>query len=106
MPSDHKGLTIHWPSGFAPDDADYHFRAKTTINASPEAAFGCLADLNRWPLWVPGVSEAGPTMSGGVLSLQESFRYQLFGVDLECLIAEWLPGNRLGWSGLGPGLHF
>ncbi|MFJ8364214.1 SRPBCC family protein [Streptomyces sp. NPDC093984] len=106
MPSDHMGLTVHWPSGFTPDEADYHFRASTTINASPAAVFGCLADLDRWPLWVPGVTEAGPTMSGGALSLQESFRYRLFEVDLECLIAQWQPATRLGWSGLGPGLHF
>ncbi|MFC8784969.1 SRPBCC family protein [Streptomyces nigra] len=106
MPSDHQGLTIHWPSGFAPDEADYHFRAKTSINAAPAAVFDCLADLDRWPLWVPGVSDAAPALPGRTLGLQESFRYRLFGVDLECLIAEWQPGTRLGWSGLGPGLHF
>ncbi|MEV5176941.1 SRPBCC family protein [Streptomyces flaveolus] len=106
MASDHEGLSIHWPSGFAPGDADYHFRAETAIKAPPPAVFGCLVDLDRWPLWVPGVSQAGPTLSGRGLALQESFRFRLFGVELECLIGEWQPGSRLGWSGLGPGLHF
>ncbi|MBV2353857.1 SRPBCC family protein [Streptomyces sp. J2-1] len=106
MPTDHEGLRIHWPAGFAPDEADYHFQARITVKAAPEGVFCCLADLNRWPLWVPGVTEAGPTMSGGPLALQESFRVRLFGVGLECLVGEWQPGARLGWSGLGPGLHF
>ncbi|MEU3985101.1 SRPBCC family protein [Streptomyces sp. NPDC026672] len=101
------GLSIHWPAGFTPTDADYHFRARTTVKAPPGAVFERLVDLAQWPRWVPGVTHAGPaTLSGSPLGMQESFRFRLYGIELECLIGEWQPGARLGWSGLGPGLHF
>ncbi|MFJ2241356.1 SRPBCC family protein [Streptomyces sp. NPDC087859] len=90
---------IHWPSGFAPDQAQSFCAAQAVVNAPPARAFELLGDVARWPEWVPGITEvrAGPFV--------RNFEVWLHGHRFEVFVGERVPPYRLGWSGVGAGVQ-
>ncbi|MER7930699.1 SRPBCC family protein [Streptomyces sp. NPDC096057] len=90
---------IHWPSGFSPDQAHGFCQAQAVVHAPPSTAFALLADVARWPDWVPGVTEVDPG------AVERAFDVWFHGHRFEISLGEHVPHTRLGWSGIGAGVQ-
>ncbi|MEU1268562.1 SRPBCC family protein [Streptomyces sp. NPDC005799] len=90
---------IHWPSGFSPDQAHGFCQAQAVVHAPPSTTFALLADVARWPDWVPGVTEVGPGR------VEHTFDLWFHGHRFEISLGERVPHTRLGWSGIGTGVQ-
>ncbi|MGW2035344.1 SRPBCC family protein [Streptomyces spinosus] len=90
---------IHWPSGFSPDQAHSFCQAQAVVHAPPATAFALLADVTRWPDWVPGITGA---WAG---ALPHAFEVVFHEQRFEIFVGEHEPHRRLGWSGVGAGVQ-
>ncbi|PSM42913.1 hypothetical protein C6Y14_12030 [Streptomyces dioscori] len=90
---------IHWPSGFSPGQGHGFCQAQAVVHAPPATAFALLADVTRWPEWVPGITGAqtGP--------LERTFEVLFHGHRFEIFLGEHIPPHRFGWSGIGAGVQ-
>ncbi|MEU3410290.1 hypothetical protein ABZ760_03275 [Streptomyces sp. NPDC006658] len=90
---------IHWPSGFSPIHAHSFCQAQAFVHGPSVRAFSLLNDVERWPEWVPGITEA----RFGTLARTYEVRFHehLF----EVIIGEHQPPRRLGWSVVGGGVQ-
>ncbi|MEU6440814.1 SRPBCC family protein [Streptomyces sp. NPDC047046] len=86
---------IHWPSGFAPGLAHGFCHAHTVVRAPASRVFARLIDVERWPLWVPGVERVR------FGAPQNTFELWLGDDRFEVIVGEQVPHTRLGWSGIG-----
>ncbi|MFF2328626.1 MULTISPECIES: SRPBCC family protein [unclassified Streptomyces] len=105
---DDDGPDVHWPPGFAPDQADCYCRAQTTVSAPASQVFDLLVTAEDWPGWVPGLTDVrfrGPCQ--GTLQKHGAFEVRLANRRrFELLVAEIAAPRRLGLSGIATGLQF
>ncbi|MFD0391909.1 SRPBCC family protein [Streptomyces nogalater] len=90
---------IHWPSGFSPEQAHGFCQVQAVVHAPPATAFALLADVPRWPEWVPGITEA---WAG---ALARTYEVLFHGQRFEVFVGEQVAPRRLGWSGVGAGVQ-
>ncbi|UBF28829.1 SRPBCC family protein [Kovacikia minuta CCNUW1] len=66
------------------------------VNASSEAIWQVLSDINRWTDWNPNISEA--TLEGA-LKPGSIFRWKAGGTAILSTLQEIEPQRRLSWTG-------
>jgi uncharacterized protein YndB with AHSA1/START domain len=91
---------MHWPAGFTPERADCFCHAEAVVAAPVDHVFGLLADVERWPDWVPDV-----TAVNGMLGQQCTFEVHLRGERFEVLVAEHQAPHRIGWTAIADELQ-
>lgn len=81
-------------------ETDTHAKAYATdsimINAPVEEVYSRLADINHWPGWFQGVTEAkvnGPVKEGAV------FVWKAKGYKIESKLHTIRPNSAIGWTG-------
>jgi hypothetical protein len=98
-------MEIHWPSRYSPSQTAVHVSNELDMDAKAVAAWAWLIRADLWPSWYPNsanvtyLSGAGPD-----LSLGRRFHWKTFGVPLESVVLEFVPGERIAWSGKAFGL--
>ncbi|WP_055715653.1 SRPBCC family protein [Streptomyces torulosus] len=69
---------------------------EVTVRAPSSEVWELLADIARWPSWVPGVRQAH---LDGDLAPDVPFRWVLNGMRVKSTLAVVRPGSELSWTG-------
>jgi len=71
------------------------FEATTVINASAEAIWNVLTDVQNWAQWEPNVTKVeGNAAQGEQITVHTSFSERAFPVT----VSEFVPEKRMVWS--------
>ncbi|MTW14262.1 hypothetical protein GM658_26965 [Pseudoduganella eburnea] len=89
---------IHWPDGFAPQQADLFDHSELAIAAPCTAVWQSLVDAPHWPAWYPN-SENVRLSQGSELAAGRGFRWRTFALEVPSHVHEFEPQQRLGWFG-------
>jgi hypothetical protein len=100
----HQGEGIPWPEEFAPSRAPIHVRNELEIAAPPSTAWAWLIRASDWPSWYANSRDV--RIEGGARDLGPgvTFRWKTFGVSLISRVEEFVPIERLAWTGRGIGV--
>jgi hypothetical protein len=76
-----------------------HVRNTIDIPAAPDRVWAWLVRASLWPTWYPNASQVvieggGPDLTPGAV-----FRWKTFGVSLTSKVEEFVPPERLAWTG-------
>ncbi|MFD6534600.1 SRPBCC family protein [Streptomyces sp. NPDC060184] len=90
---------VHRPSGFSPAHAQQFCQAQALVSAPAATAFELLADVPRWPEWVPGIGGARPGEA------EHTFDVRFHEHRFEIFLGERVQPSRFGWSAVGAGVQ-
>jgi hypothetical protein len=77
--------------------AEFGFATRTTIKASPAAIWSLLTDAERYPAWNPTVSKVdGRIAPGEKITVHATISP---GRAFPVKVAEFVPGQRMVWTG-------
>ena len=97
----HRSADIHWPSGFAPEDADLYAHNQIFVAAPCATVWRHIVEAPKWPAWYPNSHNVRIQGGGEVLKADSRFRFDTFGVHIDARVGEYAPGHRIGWFGDG-----
>ena len=98
------GQAIRWPARFHPDRAPVHVRNELYMAAAPTRVFARLIAAPSWPDWYPNASKVTLLDGATTLSLGTRFRWTTFGARIVSEVAEFVPNERIAWTGRAPGI--
>lgn len=93
---------INWPPGLQPGDTPIYTYNELTIAEPPAVVWAWLIRAAWWPRWygncqdVRFISGDGPDLTPGMV-----FSWKTFGLRVETVVKEFVPGERLAWYGTG-----
>ena len=94
---------VRWPAEYAPVAMPIHVVNRLAIAASPNAVWAKLIAARDWPSFYKNSSHV--RVDGGAdLHLGVAFRWRTFGINLRSTIEEFVPGERIAWLAVGPGI--
>jgi uncharacterized protein YndB with AHSA1/START domain len=99
----HRAREIHWPDGYAPEQADLFSHNELLIHASCKTVWNRIVDAGAWPRWYPNASDVHIVGADETLGKNTVFRWTTFKLPLESKVIEFVPYSRLGWYGYAPG---
>jgi uncharacterized protein YndB with AHSA1/START domain len=95
---------IRWPERFRPDRAPVHIKNEIEIPVPPDRVWAWLIRAALWPTWYPNSSHVQITGGGTDLGPGTKFRWRTFSARLRSEVEEFVPPERLAWTGRGPGV--
>lgn len=96
---------IRWPEEFKPENAPVHVRNELEMKATAANVWSWLIHAARWPEWYPNAKRIRPqNQEGGALQKGTVFRWSTFGVRIVSEVVEFVPGERIAWTGKAMGL--
>jgi hypothetical protein len=95
---------IRWPAEFSPAVAPIHVANRLEIDAAAADIWTELIRAVDWPNWYANSSNVRIEGGAGVLSGGARFTWWTFGVYLHSTVEEFVPMERVGWTGRGLGL--
>jgi len=101
----HRSADIDWPLGFKPTGADLFAHNEIVINAEPEVIWQHLIAATAWPDWYSNARHVVVNDPSELLADGVTFDWTTFGMQIASTVAEFVPVARLGWYGVGEGLH-
>jgi len=96
--------SIAWPPRFHPDVAPVHVSNSLEMRASPELVWRALVDAWRWPEWYPNARNVRILSGGDFLAPGATFRWTTFGATIVSEVVEFLPFERIAWTGRAIGI--
>ena len=96
--------SINWPDRFHPGRAPVHVRNHLDMEARPENVWAALIDAARWPQWYPNAAKVRILSGGGALAPGARFRWTTFGATIVSQVAEFVPHQRIAWTGSAFGI--
>ena len=95
---------IIWPAYYQPSNCPIHVRNEIDIAAPAERVCAWLIRAPLWPSWY--VNSANVRLLDRIsdLALGAVFRWKTFGVSIESVVQEWVPNERIAWTGKAFGL--
>lgn len=94
---------VIFPEGQRPDESPVFTRNELTIAAPPERIWAWLVRAGRWPEWYANARNVQIDGGANDLALGTMFHWTTFGVRVHTVIREFVPNQRLAWSGKGLG---
>ena len=98
------GVVISWPDRYRPDRAAVHVRNELDLPVPAEAAWAWLVRAPLWPTWYPNSHDVVIAGNGTELQAGTEFTWKTFGVSLRSKVEEFVPPERLAWTGRAGGL--
>lgn len=96
--------SIAWPPRFHPDLAPVHVRNSLEMRVRPDLVWRALVDASRWPEWYPNARNVRILSGGDYLALGAKFRWTTFGATIISEVAEFVPYERIAWTGRAFGI--
>ncbi len=95
---------ITWPEAYRPDATAVHVRNEILIDAEPRRVWAWLIRATSWPDWYENARDV--EIEGGATELSDGarFRWTTFGLSIESVVQEFVPSERIGWTGIGIGM--
>jgi uncharacterized protein YndB with AHSA1/START domain len=76
-------------------------RDEIAIAAAPERVWELFTDVNAWPEWQSEISSGS---LDGPLALGSTIIWSTAGLEIASTVGEFIPGERIVWSGLARGI--
>jgi uncharacterized protein YndB with AHSA1/START domain len=95
---------IRWPDRYRPDRVGVHVRNELDMPVPPEPVWAWLVRARLWPTWYPNSADVVIAEGRSELGAGTEFRWKTFGVSLRSRVEEYVPQERLAWTGRAPGL--
>lgn len=96
---------IRWPEAFAPAKSPIHVVNRLQVAATPDAVWSKLVAATRWPDWYENSADVRIEGGGDTLQPGSKFKWLTFGFNLNTVVQEFEPGERLAWLASGPGIR-
>ena len=95
---------INWPEAYRPDNTSVHVRNELLIEAPAERVWAWLVRATLWPSWYENAKDV--VIEGGApdLSPGARFSWKTFGLSIDSVVEEFVPQERIGWTGIGLGM--
>lgn len=96
---------IHWPDHYHPHNCPVHVRNTLDMDAPAERVWAWLTCASLWPSWY--VNSANVQILDGTRSYLEMgtrFRWKTFGVTITSTVVEYVPNERIAWTGHSLGI--
>lgn len=97
-------MSINWPEAYRPDVTSVHVRNELLIAAAPERVWAWLVRATLWPDWYENAKDVVIEDGAAALSPGARFHWKTFGLSIESVVGEFVPFERLGWTGVGLGM--
>jgi uncharacterized protein YndB with AHSA1/START domain len=91
---------IRYPEKYQPDRAWVHVTNEMDMEAPCDRVWAWLVRADLWPTWYSnsiGVHLPDSATRSG-LTLGTRFNWKTFGVRLESVVEEFVPGERIAWT--------
>jgi uncharacterized protein YndB with AHSA1/START domain len=75
--------------------------AEKHIEAPAKVVWEVLTDVQEWPTWHPGIRSVVADRTPG---LEMKFRWRPGPYQIESIVQEFEPQERIGWTGRSPGV--
>ncbi|MEO6023374.1 MAG: SRPBCC family protein, partial [Burkholderiales bacterium] len=100
------GNEIIWPAHYQPSHCPIHVRNEIDIAAPADHVWAWLIRAPLWPTWyVNSANVRIISITSPDLALGTTFRWKTFGVNIESIVQEFVPGERIAWNGTAFGLE-
>jgi uncharacterized protein YndB with AHSA1/START domain len=96
---------IRYPAHYHPSNTRVHVVNERVVAAPCERVWAWLVRADLWPAWYPNSSRvrlATPSPAG--LALGTRFRWKTFGITLDSVVEEFVPGERIAWTAKATGV--
>ncbi len=96
-PSSH---AIRYPPRYDPARTRVHVVNELIVAAPCDRVWAWLVRADLWPSWYPNSSHVRllDPPSARELSLGARFRWKTFGISLDSVVEEFVPGERIAWT--------
>ena len=95
---------INWPEAYRPDATAVHVRNELLIQATPERIWAWLVRATLWPDWYENARDVAIEGGASDLSPGARFHWKTFGLAIASVVGEFVPHQRIGWTGVGTGM--
>lgn len=95
---------IRWPARYRPEATRVHVRNELAMDAPAEHVWAWLVRASLWPQWYLNARDVRIEDGGRDRVLGARFRWRTFGVAVRSVVEEFVPSERIGWTGTGFGL--
>lgn len=96
---------IVYPAAFEPANCPVFVRNEIAIKASPETVWFWLTNAATWSDWYPNAANVQLlNQQSGHLLAGTTFKWRTFGANLESVVNEFVPYQRLAWEATGTGI--
>ncbi|WP_419728305.1 SRPBCC domain-containing protein [Lichenicola sp.] len=95
---------INWPDAYRPSETAVHVRNELLIAAPAERIWAWLIRAPLWPTWYENSQDVA--IEGGAFDLSPGarFSWKTFGLSIDSVVGEFVPNQRIGWTGIGTGM--
>jgi hypothetical protein len=96
---------VHWPEKYQPLETAVHVSNELLMAAPAERIWAWLIRATLWLTWYEDAKDV--VMKGGSyhdLFPRARFHWKTFGLSIESVVQEFIPRERIGWTGLGFGM--
>jgi len=97
---------ISYPPQYAPENMQVHVINTITATITPDVVWGRLIDAENWPNIYANAQNVAIEGGGDDLYYQAHFTWKTFGINLDSVVMEWVPNNRIAWLAKGLGCTF
>lgn len=97
---DHTINYVVWPNEFNPEKAKWYVYNEIEINAKPEVVWNILIDAKKWHTFYKGVESPIQFIDSDANTLKFglAFKMHTMGLQLEPVIKEFIPNERMAWE--------
>src|SRR5690348_89464 len=90
---------IRYPDRYHPAKTSVHVVNERIVAAPCERVWAWLVRADLWPTWYPNSSRVRLTTSSPHgLAPGTTFRWKTFGITLDSVVEEFVPGERIAWT--------
>ena len=103
LATDDDARRVRFPDNAKPERSPVYAFNEIDLDVSPERLWPWLLRAVRWPEWYANARDVEIDGGGEDLALGSRFSWTTFGVRVHTIIEEFVPNERLAWSGKGLG---
>ena len=100
-----RAAQIRWPERYDPCATSVFVSNRHAVAAPPSAVWAWLVRARLWPTWYPNSHWVRIEGGGDDLFPDATFKWWTFGVGLVSRVQEFVPGERLAWDAVCPGVR-
>ena len=95
-----QAIKVLWPKHNHPKNCPLHIQNELNIEATPERVWAWLIHATLWPTWYENSKDV-IILSGSKshLEMNSVFSWKTMGINVNCTVVEYIPNERIAWSG-------
>jgi len=96
---------IRYPARYHPSQTRVHVVNELVVPAPCDRTWAWLVRADLWPSWYPNSANVQlRDRSASELTAGAKFRWKTFGITLDSVVEEFVPGERIAWTARAVGV--